>query len=142
MWPEKNGRPLVESTLNLLLDPQLDRNTIKPYFANLTIGAGAVAFILCHASLAQKGTPRILNVVVETDTNHNELCEGDSTGSEGLEMQTDSEQLLIAGIGVAERAWKKFKAETLWNESTPDNIICRQVGRRINASCTMPLNST
>ena len=125
----ENGRPLVESTLNLLLNPQLDRNSIKPYFANLTIGAGAVAYILCHASLAQKGTAKILNVIVETDTSHNELCEGDSTAEEGLEMQTDSEQLLVAGIGVAERAWEKFKTETLWNESTPDNIVCHQVGR-------------
>ncbi len=125
----ENGRPLVESTLKLLLNPQLDRNSIKPYFANLTIGAGAVAFILSHTSLAHEDCPRILNAIVETDTNHSELCEGDTTDEEGLAMQTNSEELLIAGIGVAERAWNKFKTETLWNESTPDHIICHQVGR-------------
>jgi len=125
----ENGRPLVESTLKLLLNPQLDRNSIKPYFANLTIGAGAVAFILCHTSLTHKNCPRILNAIVETDTNHNELCEGDTTDEQGLAMQTNSEELLIAGIGIAVRAWNKFKTETLWNESTPDHIICHQVGR-------------
>lgn len=125
----ENGRPLVENTLKLLLDPQLDRNSIKPFFANLTIGAGAVAYILCHQSKAQEECPKILNAVVETDTSHSELCEGDSSAEDGLEMQTNSEELLIAGINVAERAWAKFKAETLWDESTPDNIICHQVGR-------------
>jgi len=125
----ENGRPLVENTLKLLLNPQLDRNSIKPYFANLTIGAGAVAFILCHSSLAHEDCPKILNAIVETDTKHSELCEGDATAEDGLAMETNSEQLLIAGIGVAERAWKKFKSETLWDESTPDNIICHQVGR-------------
>mgnify|MGYP000922518030 CR=1 FL=1 len=37
--------------------------------------------------------------------------------------------LLVAGINVAKRAWNKFKSETRWSESTPDNIICHQVGR-------------
>lgn len=125
----ENGRPLVERTIKRLLDPQLNRNSIKPYFANLTIGAGAVAFILCHASLASEDTPRILNAIVETDTQHNELCEGDTADHDALEMQTDSENLLIAGIRVAESAWDKFKTATGWDESTPDNTICHQVGR-------------
>ncbi|MGA0133696.1 MAG: 3-oxoacyl-ACP synthase III, partial [Opitutales bacterium] len=38
----EDGRPLVERTVRLLNeDATLTRETIKPYFANLTIGAGA-----------------------------------------------------------------------------------------------------
>ena len=33
----------------------LDRNGIKPFFANLTIGSGAVAAVLCHESLLPVG---------------------------------------------------------------------------------------
>ena len=115
--------------LNILLNPQVDRSSIKPYFANLTIGAGAVAFILSHASLVRRNCPKLLHAIVETDSNHSELCKGDTTPEEGLAMETNSEQLLIAGINVAKRAWNKFKSETRWSESTPDNIICHQVGR-------------
>ena len=46
-----------------------------------------------------------------------------------LEMLTDSEELLAAGIGVAERAWGRFKSVSGWNEESPDRIITHQVGR-------------
>ena len=39
----ESGRPLVEHTIGTLLGGDFDRNTIKPYFANLTIGSGAAA---------------------------------------------------------------------------------------------------
>src|SRR4051812_39155656 len=47
----ENGRPLVEQTITTLLERSLTRNEIKPYFANLTIGSGAVAAVVCHRSL-------------------------------------------------------------------------------------------
>ena len=125
----EDGRPLVERTLEQLLDPNLDRNSIKPFFANLTIGAGSAAAVLCHDSLVGASKPRLLCGVVETDTRHNQLCEGDTAGGSGLEMQTNSEELLNAGIEVAERAWANFKEISGWNESTPDRVITHQVGR-------------
>jgi 3-oxoacyl-[acyl-carrier-protein] synthase-3 len=66
--------------------------------------------------------------VVETDTSHNHLCEGDSSGG-ALEMHTDSEALLRAGIAVAKRAWDKFSLHTGWTPETPELIITHQVGR-------------
>ena len=44
----ENGRPLVEKTINHLLTAPLDRNAIKPFFANLTIGSAAVAAVVCQ----------------------------------------------------------------------------------------------
>lgn len=126
----ENGRPLVERTIDTLLKNNLDRNAIKPYFANLTIGAGGVAAMLCHASLAPEGAPRLLGGIVETDTAHNNLCEGDTAESgDGLDMQTSSEELLNAGMEVTKRGWQKFKEETGWENSTPDSVITHQVGR-------------
>jgi 3-oxoacyl-[acyl-carrier-protein] synthase-3 len=124
----ENGRPLVERTLARLNDGTLDRQQIKPYFANLTIGAGAVAALLTRAEFAPPSAPRLLASVGETDTAAAHLCEGDTAGG-GLDMQTDSEALLEAGVAVAARVWTRFKAETGWNEQTPDTIICHQVGR-------------
>lgn len=124
----ENGRSLVENTLAQLQDPALTRQSIKPYFANLTIGAGAVAAVLCRKGLVQEPRPLMTAAVVETDTSHNALCQGDSSG-DGLEMLTDSEELLFAGIGVATRAWERFTAATGWSAQTPDRIITHQVGR-------------
>ncbi|MEM8867186.1 MAG: 3-oxoacyl-ACP synthase III [Verrucomicrobiota bacterium] len=124
----ENGRPLVENTLKQLLDPELNRKTIKPYFANLTIGAGAVAAVLCRKDLAPVSSLQLQTAVVETDTSHNELCQGDSAG-DALEMLTDSEELLVAGIGVATRAWERFVEASGWTVSTPDCVITHQVGK-------------
>ncbi|MGB0416175.1 MAG: 3-oxoacyl-ACP synthase III [Coraliomargarita sp.] len=124
----ENGRPLVENTLQQLQNPELTRKTIKPYFANLTIGAGAVAAVLCRKDLAPVSSLQLRAAVVETDTSHNELCQGDSAG-DALEMLTDSEELLVAGIGVATRAWDRFVQTTGWTAETPDRVITHQVGK-------------
>jgi len=124
----ENGRPLVEQTLQQLLDPALSRNAIKPFFANLTIGSGAVAAILCHEDLLPAGPKhRLVAGAALAATQYSELCQGDTAGG-GLQMQTDSEQLLLAGVQVALDTWNLFEAESGWNRATPNRIICHQVG--------------
>lgn len=125
----ENGRPLVEHTVQQLLRPELTRKTIKPYFANLTIGAGAVGALLCHQSLAPLRCPLLTAAVVETDSSANQLCQGDHAGGDALQMLTDSEELLLAGIGVASRAWARFVKLTGWTAATPDRVITHQVGK-------------
>ena len=123
----ENGGPLVEQTLSTLLAAPLDRNGIKPYFANLTIGSGAVAAVLCHESLLPVGSQphRILGGFARAATEHSELCQGDNHGAEALAMQTDSEALLVAGLALARQTWIDFTAEF---GHAFDRTICHQVG--------------
>lgn len=121
----ENGRPLVEQTVQTLLATTLSRNAIKPYFANLTIGSGAVAAMVCHRSLVKGRAHRLLGGVARAATQHSELCQGDTHGAEALAMQTDSEQLLIAGVGLAQETWRDFTAE---QGALFDRFICHQVG--------------
>lgn len=123
----EHGRPLVEQTIATLLERPLTRNEIKPYFANLTIGSGAVAAIVCHQDLAPNGH-RLMGGVARAATQHSELCQGDTHGAEALAMQTDSEQLLLAGIELARATWNDFKVVTGWDEASTDRFICHQVG--------------
>lgn len=124
----ENGRPLLERTIQQLLEGDFTRKTIKPYFANLTIGAGAVAAVVCHESLSPNGH-RILGSVCMSDTSSNDLCQGDSSsGAGGLEMQTDSEEMLKAGVALATKTWDKFKGTFGWQNETADKVICHQVG--------------
>lgn len=126
----ENGRPLVESTIaRLNADESMTRSSIKPYFANFTIGAGAVAAVLAREDLAPAGSPRLVGGIVATDSAANRLCEGEASG-DALAMQTDSEKLLEAGVALAARAWADFKAETGWDESVPAHVITHQVGAR------------
>jgi 3-oxoacyl-[acyl-carrier-protein] synthase-3 len=121
----ENGRPLVEQTVQTLLATTLSRNAIKPYFANLTIGSGAVAAMVCHRSLVKGRAHRLLGGVARAATQHSELCQGDTHGADALAMQTDSEQLLIAGVGLAQETWRDFTAE---QGGAFDRFICHQVG--------------
>ena len=121
----ENGRPLVEQTLRTLLERPLNRNEIKPYFANLTIGSGAVGAIVCHRSLVQGRAHRLLGGIARAATEHSELCQGDTYAAESLVMQTDSEQLLVAGVTLARQTWGDFTAE---QGSGYDRFICHQVG--------------
>jgi 3-oxoacyl-[acyl-carrier-protein] synthase-3 len=124
----ENGRPLVEQTLKALLEGTLDRNQIKPFFANLTIGSGAVAAILCHRRLVKGRFHRLLGGVARAATQYNDLCQGDAHGSEALQMQTDSELLLQAGVQLAKETWDEFVSCTGWDKARVDRTICHQVG--------------
>lgn len=124
----ENGRPLVEQTIQALLNQALDRNQIKPFFANLTIGSGAVAAVVCHRRLVRGHSHRLLGGVATAATQHNELCQGDTHGAEALQMQTDSEQLLLAGVQVAKRTWESFSSTLGWSKDGVDRFICHQVG--------------
>ncbi|MDX2108716.1 MAG: 3-oxoacyl-ACP synthase III [Verrucomicrobiota bacterium] len=126
----EDGKPLLEHTIRQLLMPYHDRQSIKPLFANLTIGAGAVAAIIEHTDLSPnvRGL-QLVTATNETDSSHNSLCQGGTTGADGLEMLTDSEALLEAGLNVAERCWIRFQEECAWTAQSLDRVICHQVGR-------------
>ncbi|KXU35826.1 3-oxoacyl-ACP synthase [Cephaloticoccus primus] len=126
----EDSRPLVEQTLRTLNAEPLTRNGIKPYFANLTIGSGAVGAVLCHESLVGAGRPahRLLGGVARAATVHSELCQGDTHGADSLAMQTDSEALLVAGVNLAAETWAEFCEMTGWTATTPDRFISHQVG--------------
>ncbi len=124
----ENGRPLVEETVRTLLSGSHDRNAIKPFFANLTIGCGAVAAVVCHADLAGERMHRLLGGACLAATEHSELCQGDTASAGGLAMQTDSERLLDAGVALAGRTWAEFERATGWTRAQVDRAICHQVG--------------
>ncbi len=121
----ENGRPLVDQTLRTLLARPFTRNEIKPFFANLTIGSGAVGAIVCHDSLVKGRAHRLLGGVARAATQHSELCQGDTHGAEALAMQTDSEQLLLAGVALARDTWNDFAAV---HGAQFDRFVCHQVG--------------
>ncbi|HEY5552881.1 MAG TPA: 3-oxoacyl-ACP synthase III [Opitutaceae bacterium] len=139
----ENGGPLVDRTVKRLLAGDLNRNQIKPYFANLTIGSGAVGAVLCHRDMAGEGAPRLVGGVARAATQHNDLCQGDHAGGDGLDMQTDSEQLLLAGVRVARETWDAFLGETRFAEADFKRYVCHQVGvqhrNRLYETLELPL---
>lgn len=121
----ETAEDLVESTLKALLaDATLTRKTVKPSFASLTIGSGAVALVLDRADsglMLHGGACR-------ANTAHNDLCQG-GNGAAGTLMATDSETLLRRGVETAARVWEDFLAVTGWDKDSIAGFFCHQVGR-------------
>jgi 3-oxoacyl-[acyl-carrier-protein] synthase-3 len=123
----ESSRELVETTIDHLnADASLSRNDIKAAFASLTIGSGSAAIVLCDRELSRTGN-RLLGGVVQTATEHCELCQGGHLPP--LLMWTDSEALLREGVAAARDAFADFLAEMEWTAANVRKTFCHQVGR-------------
>ena len=121
----ENGGPLLFQTIKTLLEtPNLSRKEVKKYFANLTMGAGACAFLLTHKDFSPQ-SPQFRGGVLCSDSESNHLCQG-SGDNQVLMMETDSEALMQKGIALTKRTWSMY-TEIFHN--TPDWVVCHQVGR-------------
>ncbi len=121
----ETAEELVETTIaSLLADPTLTRKGIKPSFASLTIGSGAVA---CVLSRTEGDGHRLLGGACRAHTGHNHLCQGDG-GTGGTMMNTDSEELLKRGVETAAQVWPEFLSELVWQPEAIARYCCHQVG--------------
>lgn len=126
----ENSRSLLDATIeNLNQDSGLTRQSIKPSFASLTIGSGSCAVLLADSSLSQRDN-RLLGCVARAECEHHALCQSD-TDQAGAQMeplmQTDSEQLLHAGVGVGQRTFEQLLALGYTREQFQASV-CHQVG--------------
>jgi 3-oxoacyl-[acyl-carrier-protein] synthase III len=128
------GRPLVEGTIDTMLNtPTLTRQGVKGEFASLTIGSGSAAIVLCHKKLSRTGN-RLLGGAFRADTSSHKLCAGgveaEKHGDDRPRMQTDSEALLHAGVGLAVDTWNDTKQVLEWTNKCVDKVFTHQVGRQ------------
>ena len=125
--------PLVQQTITRLVDEsdqgRLTRKTIKPELASLTIGSGSAAIVVAHRDLSPDGSP-LLGAATRTDTASSKLCAGGSEAGGSMLMQTDSEALLHAGVGLASETWEQFGPAFNRHGNRTDRICTHQVGVR------------
>ena len=123
----ENGGPLLFQTIeHLLKDHDLSRKSIKKYIANLTVGSAAVAYTLSHKNDVHDGH-LLLGGVSLVDSSANVLCRGNGDTS-SLMMETDSEELMKAGVILAEKTWEETRRELDWTNDKVDCFIGHQVG--------------
>jgi len=125
----ETAEDLTASTLrHLLSDPTLTRKSIKPLFASLTIGSGAVALVMTRRDYRDSGH-FLRGGACRANTVHNDLCQGGQNAEQGTLMSTDSEQLLEKGIETAAACWQSFQDELGWSKEMIDRFFCHQVGK-------------
>lgn len=125
----ETAEELIRSTVQQLLnDETLTRKTIKPAFASLTIGSGAVALVMTDRKAHDNGH-RLIGGACRANTRHNDLCQGGQNSEQETLMSTDSELLLEKGIETAKMCWQGFLEETGWSTDSIRRFFCHQVGQ-------------
>jgi 3-oxoacyl-[acyl-carrier-protein] synthase III len=127
----ENGGPLVQQTIQFLnSNTELNRKDIKKYIANLTIGSAAFAILLSNKKEATKNGdhyPTLTMIESRTDSSANVLCQGDGDTT-SLMMETDSEELMQAGVKLATETFHAFLENINWKREDIDWAIGHQVG--------------
>ncbi len=119
----ESSRQLIEATSERLLDPAVDEAQFRAEFASLTLGSGAAAMIMSRADVAEGGHS-YRGSVTRAATEFSQLCQGNME-----RMQTDTRNLLGAGLALAEQTFAA-SAETLgWKVDELDQFILHQVSK-------------
>ena len=100
----EGSRTVQERTLARLQSESTTVAELFSDFATLTLGSGAAGMVMGPADRHPEGHV-FVGGVGRAATEHNGLCQGDME-----RMVTDSNGLLLAGLDVAEAAWKDAEA--------------------------------
>ncbi len=111
------------ATIERLKQPDATAEDLFAEFASLTLGSGAAAAVLCRLD-EHAEAHRLVGGIARSGTAHHELCVGDLD-----RMRTDTHGLLVAGLDLAEAAWKHSGHDFDW-EVGMDWYVIHQVSRR------------
>jgi len=117
----ESSRFIVEQTVRRLLQPGTDLATLQRNFASLTLGSGAAAAVLGRAD-AHPDAPRFKGAVNQAATQHHGLCQGQPD-----QMITNSGELLVRGVELAQETWASAEAELGWKPDEIDSFCLHQV---------------
>jgi len=112
-----------EKTLERLSAPDVTEEQLRNEMATLTLGCGAAAMVMARAELAP-GAPRYRGGVTRAATQWNGLCRGNLD-----RMVTDTRQLLVEGIRLAQKTFIAAKLALGWVVEELDEFVIHQVSQ-------------
>ncbi len=118
----EGSRFTQQTTINRLQRPTTEAADVFAEFASLTLGSGAAAAVIGRMD-EHPDAHRLVGGIARSGTQHHKLCVGDLD-----RMETDTHGLLIAGLDLAEAAWKHSGHDFDW-EVGMDWYIVHQVSQ-------------
>ncbi len=118
----EGSRYTQETTIARLQAPDATAADVFAEFASLTLGSGAAAAVLGRLD-QHPDAHRLVGGIARAGTAHHQLCVGDLD-----RMTTDTHGLLVAGLDLAEEAWKHSGQAFDW-ELGMDRYIVHQVSQ-------------
>lgn len=134
----EHTRCIIDATFKKIIgDETLNRDQLLKSLPTLTIGSGAVAFVLCHESIS-KSKHKIIGGVTRSATQHADLCTGNAdyflVDNPDLFpiMETESSKLIASAAELGGRAWLDASKVLGWTKDDVDHVFCHQVGKQVN----------
>lgn len=119
-----------EKTIERMTRADVTEEDFKNELATLTLGSGAAAMVMARSELAP-GAPRYRGGVTRAATEWNKLCRGNLDG-----MVTDTRQLLIEGVKLAQKTFQVAKQKLGWVAEELDEFVVHQVSKVHTAAFT------
>jgi 3-oxoacyl-[acyl-carrier-protein] synthase-3 len=134
----ENISPIIDSSIDhLLKGSDIGRDELLRTLPCFTLGCGAVAFVLCHESIATQ-KHRLLGGVAKSASGFSDLCVGNrdyclhhGRAIDPL-MSTRASEIIARAAELGGRTWKAVSELLGWTRDDVDHIFCHQVGRGIN----------
>lgn len=130
---------VIEASIkHIMNDPSsISRDQLLKILPTFTLGCGAVAYVLCHESIATK-KHRLVGAACRSATQFSDLCEGNGdyyilqeTDLNPI-MSTESSKLIPTAAKLGGRTWPDASAALGWSREEIDHIFCHQVGKQVN----------
>jgi acyl-CoA:acyl-CoA alkyltransferase len=118
----EGSRYTQETTIARLQRPETTAADVFSEFASLTLGSGAAAMVLARTD-RHPGAHRVTGGTARAATQHHTLCVGDLD-----RMTTDTAALLVAGLDLADEAWRSAIDDFSWSEGA-DWYVLHQVSK-------------
>ncbi len=134
----ENIARIVDNNIALLSqDEKITRDDLIQLLPTLTLGSGAVAYVLAHDSIATS-SHKLLGGSLRSATQYNDLCAGNADhcigdeGSSAALMRTESSKLIAAAAKLGGRLWPDTSEVLQWTKDDVDHVFCHQVGKQVN----------
>ncbi len=120
-----------------LATPDMDRDTLLAFLPTVTLGSGAVAYVLCHEKRS-KSKHYLSRMISRCASQFNDLCVGNgdfcSTQKEDYQpfMVTDAPKLIASAATTGARAWGDLSSSLGWTADDVNHVVCHQVGKQVN----------
>ena len=129
---------LVENNIQLLAaNTEISREDLLQLLPTLTLGSGAVAYVLAHDSIATS-SHKFLGGALRSATQYSDLCAGNGdhavgeSGNLAALMRTESSKIIAAASKLGSRLWPEASEVLGWSREQVNHIFCHQVGKQVN----------
>ena len=122
----ENAGPIYQDTI-AAINKSKEKSFLEESVASLTLGSGAVAYVLCHKDILPDA-PALKAAYSLSDSSGCSLCEGNGDLHHQT-MRTNTRELMQKGLKLIVNTWAGFCEQFRVSNATFKHYFCHQISR-------------